>query len=76
MLPVISRPLLEEAQTVKPETRPVPNSSESPNLCDIIDSAVTSLKLQSKKRINLKETISSRVEFMKKCQQEPEIYLL
>ena len=69
MPPVISRPLQEEAQTVKPEVGPVPNFVESLDLSDIFNNAVTSLKLQSdKKRINLKESISSHVEFAKKCQ--------
>ena len=67
MPPVMSRPLWEEAQIVKPETRPAPNFSKSLDLCDIISSAVTSSKLLSnKKRINLKENISSHVEFVKK----------
>ena len=67
MPPVISRPLQEEAQTVKPEVGPAPNFFESLDLSDIINNAVTSLKLQSdKKRINLKESISSHVEFAKK----------
>ena len=70
MPPVISRPLQEEAQTMKPEVRHASNFFESLDLSDIINNAVTSLKLQSdkKKRINLKESISSHVEFAKKCQ--------
>ena len=50
MPPVISRPLLEEVQTMKPETRPVANFSKSLDLCDIITHAVTSLKLQSNRK--------------------------
>ena len=50
MPPVISRPLREEAQTVKPEARPAPNFFESLDLSDIINDAVTSLKLQSDKK--------------------------
>ena len=69
MPPIISRPLQEEAQTVKPEVGHAPNFFESLDLSDIINNAVTSLKLQSdKKRINPKESISSHVEFAKKCQ--------
>ena len=65
--PVISRPLQEEAPIVKPETRPAANFSESFDHCDIINNAVTSLKLQpSKKRTSLKENISSHVEFVRK----------
>ena len=33
---------------MKPETRPATNFSESLDLCDIINNAVTSLKLQSR----------------------------
>ena len=68
MPPVISRPLQEEAQTVKPEVGPAPKFFESLDLSDIINNAVTSLKLQSakKKRINVKESISSHLEFAKK----------
>ena len=50
-----------------PEVGPAPNFFESLDLSDIVNNTVTSLKLQSvKKRINLKESISSHVEFAKK----------
>ena len=52
MPPVTSRPLQEEAQTVKPEVGPAPNFFESLDLSDIITNAVTSLKLQSDKKKN------------------------